>query len=54
MLKEPYVLRIFGVLDFVHRPIFQKIENTTFRKLDLFPFAGEGGDNYSVGSIRRS
>jgi hypothetical protein len=28
------------------------LENTTFRKLDLFPFSGEGGgeDTYSVGS----
>jgi hypothetical protein len=31
--------RIF--LDFFHRPVFQK--NTTFRKLDLFPSSGEGG-----------
>jgi hypothetical protein len=30
-----------GVLDFVHRPIFWKLENTTFRKLDLFPSSGE-------------
>jgi hypothetical protein len=27
-------------LDFVHRPDFQKQENTTFRKLDLFPSSG--------------
>jgi hypothetical protein len=26
-----------GFLDFVHRPEFYKQENTTFRKLDLFP-----------------
>jgi hypothetical protein len=32
--------RIF--LDFFHRPVFQK--NTTFRKLDLFPSSGEGGE----------
>jgi hypothetical protein len=25
------------LLDFVHRPDFHKPENTTFRKLDLFP-----------------
>jgi hypothetical protein len=37
------ILRIAGFLDFVHRPVFQKIENTTFRKLDLFPSSGEGG-----------
>jgi hypothetical protein len=29
-------------LDFVHRPDFHKQENTTFRKLDLFPSSGEG------------
>jgi hypothetical protein len=32
-----YSGRITGSLVFFHRPIFQKIENTTFRKLDLFP-----------------
>jgi hypothetical protein len=30
-----------GFLDFVHRPEFYKQENTTFRKLDLFPSSGE-------------
>jgi hypothetical protein len=32
------------------------LENTTFRKLDLFPSSGEGGgeDTYSVGPIRKS
>jgi hypothetical protein len=30
------------LLDFVHRPDFYKPENTTFRKLDLFPASGEG------------
>jgi hypothetical protein len=29
-------------LDFVHRPVFYKLENTTFRKMDLFP-SSEGG-----------
>jgi hypothetical protein len=29
--------RITEFLDFFHRPMFYKIENTTFRKLDLFP-----------------
>jgi hypothetical protein len=28
--------------DFVHRPDFHKPENTTFRKLDVFPSSGEG------------
>jgi hypothetical protein len=31
------------LLDFVHRPDFYKPENTTFRKLELFPSSGEGG-----------
>jgi hypothetical protein len=31
------------LLDFVHRPDFYKPENTTFRKLDLFPSSGGGG-----------
>jgi hypothetical protein len=35
-------LRIAAVLDFVYRPGFWKLENTTFRKLDLFPSSGEG------------
>jgi hypothetical protein len=32
------------------------LENTTFRKLDLFPSSGEGGgeDTYSVGTLRKS
>jgi hypothetical protein len=30
-------------------------KNTTFRKLDLFLFSGEGGeDTYSVGPLRKS
>jgi hypothetical protein len=32
------MLKIIGFLDFVHRP---ELENTTFRKLDLFPSPGE-------------
>jgi hypothetical protein len=27
----------------------KKVENTTLRKLDLFPSSGEWGDTYSVG-----
>jgi hypothetical protein len=32
------------------------LENTSFRKLDLFPSSGEGGgeDTYSVGPRRKS
>jgi hypothetical protein len=29
-----------------------EIENTTFRKLDLFPSSGEGENTYSVGSLK--
>jgi hypothetical protein len=38
------LLRVTGFLDFAHRPVVFEIENTAFRKLDLFPFSGEGGD----------
>jgi hypothetical protein len=31
----------YWVLDFAHHPEFQMLENTTFRKLDLFPPSGE-------------
>jgi hypothetical protein len=31
-----------------------KLENTMFRKLDLFLSSGEGGDAYSAGSFRKS
>jgi hypothetical protein len=48
------IFSITGFLEFVHRPVFYKLENTTFRKLDLFPSSGEGGDTYSVGSLRKS
>jgi hypothetical protein len=34
--------RITGFLDFFHCPVFYKIENTTFQKLDLFPSSGKG------------
>jgi hypothetical protein len=36
-------LRITGFSDFFHRPVFWKLENTTFRKLDLFPSSDDGG-----------
>jgi hypothetical protein len=45
--------RITSFSDFVHRPVFYKLENTTFRKLDLFPSSGEGEETYSVGSLRK-
>jgi hypothetical protein len=40
--KQYFTLRISVFLDFVHRPVFYKLENTTFRQLDLFPSSGEG------------
>jgi hypothetical protein len=47
-------LRITGGSDFANRPVFYKIENTKFRKPDLFPSSGEGGDACSVGFFRRT
>jgi hypothetical protein len=35
-------IRITVVPYFVHHPVFEKLENTTFRKPDLFPSSGEG------------
>jgi hypothetical protein len=35
--------RITEFLDFFRRAVFQRIENTTFQKLDLFLSSGEGG-----------
>jgi hypothetical protein len=34
---------LLGFLDFFHRSIFYKLENTTFQKLDLLPYSGEKG-----------
>jgi hypothetical protein len=48
------ILRITGFLDFVHRPVFYKPDNTTFRKLDLFPSSSEGVDTYCVGYLKKS
>jgi hypothetical protein len=43
-----------GFLDFVHRPVFRKVEKATFHKLDLFPFAGEGvGTHTLLGRFER-
>jgi hypothetical protein len=44
------ILRITRFLECVHRPV---IENTTFRKLDLFPSSGVMRNAYSVGSLRK-
>jgi hypothetical protein len=43
--------RINGFLDFFHRPVFYRLENTTFRKLDLFPSSGEGGSALVFGFV---
>jgi hypothetical protein len=32
----------------------EKLENTVFWKLDLFPSSGGRGDTYSVGSLRKT
>jgi hypothetical protein len=48
-------LRITGSLDFVHHLEFYILENTTFRKLDLFPSSGELRETPTVfGSLRKS
>jgi hypothetical protein len=44
-------MELLNVLNFVYRPIFWKPENTAFRKQDLSPSSGEGGDINSVGPL---
>jgi hypothetical protein len=46
--QKYWVFRLF--------PSSGMLENTTFRKLDLFPSSGESGgeDTYSVGPLRKS
>jgi hypothetical protein len=49
------ILGITGFLHFFHCPVFYRIENTTFPKLDLFPSSSEvGEDTYAVGPLRKS
>jgi hypothetical protein len=48
-----YNTQNYWVLDFIRRLVFYKIENTTFRNLDLLPSSGEGEDT-SVGLIRKN
>jgi hypothetical protein len=43
MVKRILVFRITRFLNFVHRLVFYKLENITFRKLDMFSSSGEGG-----------
>jgi hypothetical protein len=38
----------YWILRFIHRPVFWTLENTTFRKVDLFLSSGERGNTYSV------
>jgi hypothetical protein len=48
---------ILELVGFFTLPITQyskKLENTTFRKLDVFPFSREVGDIYSLGSLRKN
>jgi hypothetical protein len=53
-MGDIYSVGINGFLDYFRRPVFYKIENTTFRKLDLFPSSGEGEDTYPVRLLRKS
>jgi hypothetical protein len=49
------VLTITGFLDFAYRPEFQILENTMFRKLDLFPPSDEGRDTTTLlGPLERA
>jgi hypothetical protein len=45
---------ITGVLDFFHCTVFYKLENTTFRKLDLFPSSDEGWKTPQLGPLERA
>jgi hypothetical protein len=54
VLTMVYNTRNYWVLDFLHRPVFWELENTTFRKLHLFPSSGVGEYTYSVASFRQS
>jgi hypothetical protein len=48
-------IRITGFLDYVHRPVLQKIGNITFRKLGLFPSSCEGGKTFTqLGPLGRT
>jgi hypothetical protein len=47
------VLKITGFLDFVHRPVFWKLGNTKFRKLDLFPYEVRAETPTLLGPLER-
>jgi hypothetical protein len=38
-----YNTQNYWILGIFHRPVFKRLENTTFRKLDLFSSSGEVG-----------
>jgi hypothetical protein len=46
--------RITEFLDFVRRPLFYKLENTRFRKLDMFPPSGEGETPILLGPLEKA
>jgi hypothetical protein len=53
--EKTKALRITGFLDFVHRPEFYILENTTIRKLDLFLSSGEGRETPTLlGPLERA
>jgi hypothetical protein len=40
-----YNTQNYWVLGLFHRPVFYRLENTTFRKLDLFPSLAEAAED---------
>jgi hypothetical protein len=51
MKTEP--VTITGFSDFVHRLVFEKLQNTTFRKRDLFQSSGGRGIPTLLGPLER-
>jgi hypothetical protein len=53
-----YNTQNYWVFDFFQRPVFWRLEHTTFRKLDLFPSSGEGGRghllSWELGPLERA
>jgi hypothetical protein len=45
-------LRIRECSDIVHLPVFQKLDNSTFRKLYPFPFSYEGDNITALGPLK--
>jgi hypothetical protein len=44
-----YHTQNYWVFGLFHRPVFYELENTMFRKLDMFPSSGVGGLGLSKG-----